>query len=60
MDVKIRKLAVDSYKKGDYIIFSLFDYTLLLCFFIKGGECLYTGYTGSDDLVDSHVYPTRE
>jgi hypothetical protein len=55
MDVKIRKLAVDGYRKGDCIVFSLFNHTLLLCFFIKGGECLHTGCTGSDGLVDSHV-----
>jgi hypothetical protein len=53
MNVKIRKLAVDSYRKDDYIIFSLFNYILLL--FIKGGEYLHIGYTGFNGLVDSYV-----
>jgi hypothetical protein len=53
MNVKIRKLAVDGYRKDDYIIFSLFNYILLL--FIKGDECLHIDYTGFDDLINSYV-----
>lgn len=56
MDVKIRKLAVDSNRKGNCVGLGLFNHTLLLCFFIKGGECLHTGCTGSDGLIDSHVH----